>query len=262
MFRPHPDEVIRPGTIVPRLLPPSVTLERLRAAGIDHAIEVRFDDALRSLTPEAFLDALAPAIALRGLIMTPDSAFGHRRAGTLARVTAIGRSGDSTPSASSRCWSTARRSRRPASGPRCEATFGPRRSSSSHRRCCEGSSSTAIDAAASSASRPPTSSSTTPPRCRRSGSTSAGSPSRSGVSARATRRWSASGCGRPSTTTDACWSRSTCSTGTATCTTPRSRSSCSHACARSAASLDVESLVEQMRADEAEARRRIAADGG
>jgi riboflavin kinase/FMN adenylyltransferase len=91
VFRPHPEEVIRPGTIIPRLLPPSLTLERLRGAGIDHAIEVQFDEALRSLTPEAFLAALAPAIALRGLTMTPDSSFGHRRAGTLARVTDIGR---------------------------------------------------------------------------------------------------------------------------------------------------------------------------
>ena len=89
VFRPHPEEVIRPGTIVPRLLPPDVTLERLRAAGIEHAIEVRFDDRLRSLSPEAFLDALAPAIALRCLTMTPDSSFGHRRTGTLAHVTEL-----------------------------------------------------------------------------------------------------------------------------------------------------------------------------
>ena len=91
VFRPHPQEVIRPGTKIPRLLPPDVSLQRLRAAGIAHAVEVRFDDALRSLPPEAFLAALAPAITLRGLTMTPDSSFGHGRAGTLARVTEIGR---------------------------------------------------------------------------------------------------------------------------------------------------------------------------
>jgi riboflavin kinase/FMN adenylyltransferase len=91
VFRPHPQEVIRPGTIIPRLLPPDVSLQRLRVAGIGHAVEVRFDDALRSLPPEAFLAALAPAITLRGLAMTPDSSFGHRRAGTLARVSEIGR---------------------------------------------------------------------------------------------------------------------------------------------------------------------------
>jgi len=90
VFQPHPDEVIRPGTTVPRLLPPDVTLERLREAGLDHAVEVPFDGDLRAMSPETFLDALAPGIDLRCVAMTADSAFGHRRAGTLERVSEIG----------------------------------------------------------------------------------------------------------------------------------------------------------------------------
>jgi riboflavin kinase / FMN adenylyltransferase len=90
VFDPHPDEVVRPGTVVERLLPPEVTLERLTEAGIDHALAIRFDDALRSLEPEAFLAGLAPALELRAVTMTPDSAFGRRRAGTLDRVADIG----------------------------------------------------------------------------------------------------------------------------------------------------------------------------
>lgn len=89
VFAPHPDEVIRPGVVVERLLPPEVTLERL-AAHADHVVELRFDDALRALDPEAFLAALGPAIELRGITMTPDSAFGRGRAGTLDRVSEIG----------------------------------------------------------------------------------------------------------------------------------------------------------------------------
>jgi len=91
IFTPHPDEVLRPGTIVARLLPPEITIERLRAAGVDHAVEVRFDDDLRSKTPEAFLAGLAPGIELRGVVMTPESAFGRGRSGTLERVREIGR---------------------------------------------------------------------------------------------------------------------------------------------------------------------------
>lgn len=91
VFTPHPDEVIRPGTRVPRLLPPSTTLERLRSAGIDHPLAVRFDDRLRSLAPEEFLAGLAPAIELRAVVMCTDSAFGRGRAGTLSRVGEIGR---------------------------------------------------------------------------------------------------------------------------------------------------------------------------
>ena len=90
VFSPHPDEVIHAGTTVERLLPPAVTLERLAGSGIDHAVEIRFDATLRSLEPEAFLAALAPAMELRGITMTPDSAFGRARAGTLERVAEIG----------------------------------------------------------------------------------------------------------------------------------------------------------------------------
>jgi riboflavin kinase/FMN adenylyltransferase len=90
VFEPHPDEVIKPGTRIARLLPPEVTRERLVAAGADHVAIVRFDDALRALSPEDFLEALAPGIELRGVAMTPDSAFGHRRSGTLERVAVIG----------------------------------------------------------------------------------------------------------------------------------------------------------------------------
>ena len=89
VFEPHPDEVIRPGVKVLRLLPPDVTLERLRMAGIEHAVSVPFDETVRQLAPEEFLDGLAPGIELRGVAMTPDSAFGHRRAGTPERVADI-----------------------------------------------------------------------------------------------------------------------------------------------------------------------------
>jgi riboflavin kinase/FMN adenylyltransferase len=92
VFSPHPDEVIRPGASVPRLLPPPMTLDRLRSAGIDHALEVHFDDGVRSLAPEDFLAGLEPSIDLRALVMSRDSAFGRARAGTLERVAEIGRS--------------------------------------------------------------------------------------------------------------------------------------------------------------------------
>ena len=90
VFDPHPDEVIRPGTNVPRLLPPKLTLERLNDSGIDHAVIIAFDDELRSLAPEDFCAALSPGIELRGVVMTPDSAFGRGRSGTPVRVAEIG----------------------------------------------------------------------------------------------------------------------------------------------------------------------------
>jgi riboflavin kinase/FMN adenylyltransferase len=90
VFDPHPDEVLRRGAVVPRLAPPERTPKLLREAGIDHVLIVRFDDALRSLTPEEFLDGLAPGIDLRAIVMTPDAAFGRGRAGTLGRMRELG----------------------------------------------------------------------------------------------------------------------------------------------------------------------------
>lgn len=91
VFSPHPDEVLRPGTRVERLLPPEETLARLALAGIDEPVEVRFDDELRAMAPDEFLAALAPRIELRAITMSAGSAFGRGRAGTLERVAEIGR---------------------------------------------------------------------------------------------------------------------------------------------------------------------------
>lgn len=91
VFEPHPDEVLRPGISVPRLAPLGTNLARIEVElAIDHALPLRFDDALRQLTAEDFMDALAPAITLQALVMSPESAFGRGRGGTVARLREIG----------------------------------------------------------------------------------------------------------------------------------------------------------------------------
>ena len=81
VFEPHPDEVVRPGVLVPRLAPLHENFRRLREAGVE-PVGLRFDDALRGLTAEEFLAAMAPALRVRALVMTHESAFGRGRAGT------------------------------------------------------------------------------------------------------------------------------------------------------------------------------------
>jgi riboflavin kinase/FMN adenylyltransferase len=90
VFDPHPDEVLRPATRVPRLAPPVVNMARMTDLGIDRVQPLRFDEELRSLTAEAFLAALAPSIELRSLVMASHSAFGRDRAGTLERMRQLG----------------------------------------------------------------------------------------------------------------------------------------------------------------------------
>ena len=91
VFDPPPDEVLRPGERVPRLAPLPTVLERIAADyGVDHALPLRFDDALRAHPAEDFIAELAPAIELRGLVMTPQSAFGRGRGGTVQRMRELG----------------------------------------------------------------------------------------------------------------------------------------------------------------------------
>jgi riboflavin kinase/FMN adenylyltransferase len=91
VFDPPPDEVLRPGTHVPRLAPLVTVLSRIEHDhGLDRALPLRFDDALRARTAEDFLAALAPAVELRGLVMTPESAFGRGRGGTPERMRELG----------------------------------------------------------------------------------------------------------------------------------------------------------------------------
>jgi riboflavin kinase/FMN adenylyltransferase len=90
VFDPHPDEVLHPGAPIERLAPLAENLRLIAEAGIDHALPLRFDDGLRSLSPETFVARLAPAIALRALVMTPSSAFGRGRSGTPERLREIG----------------------------------------------------------------------------------------------------------------------------------------------------------------------------
>ncbi len=90
VFDPPPDELLRPGSVVPRLAPLGVNLDRIAGLGIDHVIVVRFDEAVRELTAEAFLDALAPSIQPDGLAMSRRSAFGRNRGGTADRMQEVG----------------------------------------------------------------------------------------------------------------------------------------------------------------------------
>ena len=90
-FEPHPRRVLRPGAPL-RLI--SVLDERLALfadVGVEHALVWHFDDRLRSLTPEQFLDELARYVTLRHLVHGPGFALGRARAGTPEVLASLGR---------------------------------------------------------------------------------------------------------------------------------------------------------------------------
>lgn len=89
-FDHHPDEILT-GSAPPLLCDPEERLERLAAAGVDTTVVVHFDQRLRETAYEAFVDMIAARGPLAGFLMTPDAAFGYRRAGTPAALSELGR---------------------------------------------------------------------------------------------------------------------------------------------------------------------------
>ena len=89
-FDAHPDAVLL-GEAPPLLMDPTERLQRLEAAGIEVVVVEHFDDALRQTPYDVFLRGITRPCALAAIVMTPDAAFGHQRAGTPEAVAELGR---------------------------------------------------------------------------------------------------------------------------------------------------------------------------
>lgn len=88
-FDHHPDEVLI-GAAPPLLCDPDERVARLAAAGVATTVIVHFDQELRLTTYDAFVARIAARAPLAGFLMTPDAAFGYRREGTPATLSALG----------------------------------------------------------------------------------------------------------------------------------------------------------------------------
>ena len=80
-FDHHPDEVLT-GAAPPLLLDPSDRQQRLADAGVAVTVVQSFDESVRRMPYDAFLDRILARTTLAGLLMTPDAAFGYERRGT------------------------------------------------------------------------------------------------------------------------------------------------------------------------------------
>lgn len=88
-FDAHPDAVLT-GHAPPLLMDPDERLDRLAGAGVETVVIEHFDDALRMTPYDVFVRGITARCSLAGILMTPDAAFGHDRAGTPETVTALG----------------------------------------------------------------------------------------------------------------------------------------------------------------------------
>ena len=89
-FDPHPDELLR-GRAPSRLLDALELDARLAAAGVDLALDLPFTPALRDTAWDTFLATIVEETRAAAITLSPESAFGLRREGTLERVRAWGR---------------------------------------------------------------------------------------------------------------------------------------------------------------------------
>lgn len=89
-FDAHPDAVLL-GHAPPLLMDPTERMERLAADGVEVVVVEHFDDALRRTPYDAFIDGVTSRCRLAALVMTPDAAFGHERAGTPPMLAELGR---------------------------------------------------------------------------------------------------------------------------------------------------------------------------
>jgi riboflavin kinase/FMN adenylyltransferase len=81
-FEPHPRCVLDPANCPQSITTLQEKLALVETAGIGHAIVMRFDRELASLSPQEFIDRLAKVMEVRSWVIGYDFAFGRGRTGS------------------------------------------------------------------------------------------------------------------------------------------------------------------------------------
>jgi riboflavin kinase/FMN adenylyltransferase len=81
-FEPHPRCVLDPGNCPQSITTLQEKLALIEAAGVEHAIVLRFDRELAALAPQEFIDRLAAVMDIRRWVIGYDFAFGRGRTGS------------------------------------------------------------------------------------------------------------------------------------------------------------------------------------
>jgi riboflavin kinase / FMN adenylyltransferase len=89
-FEPLPREYLVPRDPPARLTTLRERWRILDGASLDYLLLLRFDDALRTLTPEAFAQLLAYELRAQVVVVGHDFRFGHKGAATAAVLAAAG----------------------------------------------------------------------------------------------------------------------------------------------------------------------------
>lgn len=90
-FDPHPTSVLAPERAPTLLTTPARRETLLRGAGADDVLVLPFDETFASMSPTAFVEeVLVARCGARGVVVGPDFHFGHKRAGNIDMLCALG----------------------------------------------------------------------------------------------------------------------------------------------------------------------------
>ena len=90
-FKNSPRSVLNPAAALSYITDLSTRLSLLRQPGISQVVAVDFTLELSELTASEFVDALIRELGMKGLVVGPDFALGHRRQGDVATLREMGR---------------------------------------------------------------------------------------------------------------------------------------------------------------------------
>ena len=89
-FRNHPRLVLNPGVTLHYITPLGDRAALLRSEGVDLVITVDFSHELSLLKAREFVALLSEHLKMRGLVVGPDFALGHRREGDIPTLKRLG----------------------------------------------------------------------------------------------------------------------------------------------------------------------------
>ena len=90
-FEPHPLQMLRPDIAPKRLTPFRVKVRVLAALGVDAVFALTFNQALRRLSPEAFVrEVLVEGLGVGHVVVGYDFRFGHKASGDAAGLVELG----------------------------------------------------------------------------------------------------------------------------------------------------------------------------
>lgn len=96
-FEPHPRCVLDPANCPQSVTTLQEKLALVESLGIEHAIVIRFDRELAGLSPQEFIDLVAPVMDVRRWVVGFDFAFGRERRGSAEWLRSNGHAVDVVP---------------------------------------------------------------------------------------------------------------------------------------------------------------------